>query len=122
MSLTSASNLQNKGKSLHLPLYFFTCHLVTIFTALNSLCMYVCVCVCVCVCELVSHVQLFVISWTVASPGCFFHGIRQARVLEWIAISFSRGTSQLRAQTLICCIAGRFFYCLRHQGSTSTLS
>ena len=29
-------------------------------------------------------------------PGSSFHGILQARVLEWVAISFSRGSSQLR--------------------------
>ena len=32
-------------------------------------------------------------------PGSSVHGILQARVLEWIAISFSRGSSQPRAQT-----------------------
>ena len=29
-------------------------------------------------------------------PGSFVHGILQARILEWVAISFSRGTSQPR--------------------------
>ena len=29
-------------------------------------------------------------------PGSSLHGILQARVLEWVAISFSRGSSQLR--------------------------
>ena len=29
-------------------------------------------------------------------PGSSFHGIFQARVLEWVAISFSRGSSQPR--------------------------
>ena len=29
-------------------------------------------------------------------PGSFLHGILQARVLEWVAISFSRGSSQPR--------------------------
>ena len=37
------------------------------------------------------------------------HGIFQARVLEWVAISFSRGSSQPRDQTRISCIAGRRF-------------
>ena len=37
------------------------------------------------------------------------HGIIQARVLEWVAISFSRGSSQPRDRTQICCITGRFF-------------
>ena len=36
-------------------------------------------------------------------------GILQARMLEWAAISFPRGSSQLRDQTWVSCIAGRFF-------------
>ena len=37
------------------------------------------------------------------------HGILQARVLEWVAIPFSRGSSQPRDWTWVSCIAGRFF-------------
>ena len=37
------------------------------------------------------------------------HGILQARILEWFAIPFSRGSSQPRDQTQISRIAGRFF-------------
>ena len=37
------------------------------------------------------------------------HGSLQARILEWIAISFSRGVSQPRDQTRISCTAGRLF-------------
>ena len=37
------------------------------------------------------------------------HGILQARTLEWVAISFSRGSSQPRNQTCISSIVGRFF-------------
>ena len=37
------------------------------------------------------------------------HGIIQARVLEWVAISFSRGSSQPRDRTWVSCIAGRCF-------------
>ena len=37
------------------------------------------------------------------------HGILQARILEWIAIPFSRGSSQPKDQTQVPCIAGRFF-------------
>ena len=40
---------------------------------------------------------------------CTVHGILQARVLEWVAIPFSRGSSQPRNQTQVSCIAGRFF-------------
>ena len=42
-------------------------------------------------------------------PGSSVPGILQARILEWVAISFSRGSSWPRDQTGISCIAGRFF-------------
>ena len=42
-------------------------------------------------------------------PGSSVHGISQARIQEWIAISFSRGSSQPRDQTCISCIGGRRF-------------
>ena len=41
-------------------------------------------------------------------PGFSIHGIHQARILEWIAILLSRGTSQPRDWTLVFCTAGRF--------------
>ena len=41
--------------------------------------------------------------------GSSVHGILQARILEWVAISFSRGSSQPRNRTLVSCVAGRFF-------------
>ena len=41
--------------------------------------------------------------------GSSIHGIFQARVLEWIAISFSRGSSQPRNRTLVSHIADRRF-------------
>ena len=34
-------------------------------------------------------------------PGSYLHGILQARILEWVVISFSRGSSQPRDQTHI---------------------
>ena len=43
-----------------------------------------------------------------SSPGCSVSGILQARILEWVAIPFSRGSSQSRDQTRVSCIAGRF--------------
>ena len=42
-------------------------------------------------------------------PGSSVHGIFQARILEWIAISFSRGSSQPRDWTRVSHIAGRCF-------------
>ena len=41
--------------------------------------------------------------------GFSAHGILQARILEWVAVPFSRGSSQPRDQTLVSSIAGRFF-------------
>ena len=38
-------------------------------------------------------------------PGSSVHGILQARILEWVAISFSRGSSLTREQTRVSCIA-----------------
>ena len=37
------------------------------------------------------------------------HGILQARILEWVAFPFCRGSSQPRDQTQASCIAGGFF-------------
>ena len=48
-----------------------------------------------------NHVRLFVTSWTIAWPGSSVRGILQARILEWIAMPFSRGSSQPRDQTHI---------------------
>ena len=45
-------------------------------------------------------------------PGCFVHGISQARILEWFAISSSRGSSPPRIKPtslLSAALAGRFF-------------
>ena len=42
-------------------------------------------------------------------PGFSVHGILQARILEWVAISFSRGSSQPRDRTRVSCIACGFF-------------
>ena len=42
-------------------------------------------------------------------PGFSIHGILQARILEWGAISFSRGSFQPKDRTWVSCIAGRRF-------------
>ena len=41
--------------------------------------------------------------------GSSVHGILQARILEWVAYPFSRGSSQPRNRTGVSCIVGRFF-------------
>ena len=42
-------------------------------------------------------------------PGSSVHGILQARILEWVAMPSSRGSSQSRDQTQVSCTIGRFF-------------
>ena len=48
-------------------------------------------------------------------PGSSIHGIPQARMLQWVAISFSMGSTWPRDWTWVSCIAGGFFTaCLSH--------
>ena len=49
--------------------------------------------------------------------GSFVHGIFQARIMEWVAICFSRVSSQPRDQTLVLLHHGQTLYHLSHQGS-----
>ena len=58
-----------------------------------------------------SCVQLFATSWTIVC------GILQARILEWVAFPFCRGSSQPRNRTRVSCIAGGFFtsWCIKGQ-------
>ena len=42
-------------------------------------------------------------------PASSLHGILQARILEWVDVSFSRGSSQPRKRNWVSCIASRFF-------------
>ena len=42
-------------------------------------------------------------------PDSSVHGILRARILEWAAIPFFRGSSQPRDWTQVSCFAGRFF-------------
>ena len=58
--------------------------------------------------KLLSHVQ-FCDPMYSSLPGFFIHGIFQARTLEWIAISFSRESSQPRNWTQVSHTAGRLF-------------
>ena len=48
---------------------------------------------------------------TLCNPkGYTVHGILQARILEWVAFPFSRGSSQPRDRTQVSRIAGGFFH------------
>ena len=69
---------------------------------------------CVCVCVRAKSLQsclTFCDPMDRSPPGSSVHGILQARILEWVAISFSRGSSWLRDWTwgsYMPCIAGGF--------------
>ena len=65
---------------------------------------YIIVCV-----ESLGHVQLFVSPWTVAQQVSLSMGILQARILEWVSMSSSRGSSQPSDRTQVFCIAVEFF-------------
>ena len=54
-------------------------------------------------------VTYYMISFTQHSRNCTIHGILQARILEWVAFPFSRGSSQLRDQAQVSRIAGGLF-------------
>ena len=56
-----------------------------------------------------SHVQLFVNPMACSPPGSSVCGISQARVLEWVATSFFRGSFGPRDGTCVSRIAGEFF-------------
>ena len=64
----------------------------------NNLCLKVTCHLCVCC---VFIVLLFVTPMDCSLPGSSVHGIFQARILEWVAISSSRGSSWLRDQTCV---------------------
>ena len=56
-----------------------------------------------------SRVWIFVTPWSVAHEAPLSVGILQARILEWVAIPFSRGCFQPRDWTQVSRIAGGFF-------------
>ena len=77
---------------------------------------------CVCVCVLFTQLCLTLCDpMNCSPPGSSVHGIFQARILEWVAIPFSRGFSQPRDQTHISHIAGRFFSALATHFSCETM-
>ena len=62
-----------------------------------------CVCICAQLCPTLCD------SPDCSPPGSSVLGISQARILEWVAVSFSRGLSRPRDQTHVACIVGGFF-------------
>ena len=114
--------------AVHLPgmtsshfLLYWTNHLYPkLFTLLVKLCKlsflwtvgqtvrqtFYCVCGSYSVCML-NHVWLFCNPIDYSPPGSSVHGILQARILEWVAISFSRGFSRTRDRICVSYISCR---------------
>ena len=76
-----------------------------------------CVCVCVCILSCFSCVQLFATPWTIAYQAALSMGILQARILEWVAMPSSRGSSWSKDQTWVSCIGRQVPYHQHHLGS-----
>ena len=72
-------------------------------------------------CQLLSRVWLCVIPRTAAHQAPLAMGILQARILEWVAILFSRGSSRLRDRTQASCIR-QLLHHMSHKGSWTTSS
>ena len=56
-----------------------------------------------------SRVRIFVTPGTVARQALLSMGVFQARILEWVAMPSSRGSSQPKDQTQVSLMAGGFF-------------
>ena len=68
-----------------------------------------------CCCLVLRHVWLPYDPMDCSPPGSSVHGILQARILQWVAISFSSGFSQPRDWTHVSCI-GRWVFTTEPQG------
>ena len=86
-----------------LPIYVTPEHWVEVpvlFSIFSLVTYFMCVCL-----QLLSHVWIFFDHMDCSSPGSSVHGILQARILEWIDISSSRGSSWLRDWTWGSCVS-----------------
>ena len=85
-----------------------------------------CVCVCVCVCSVGQLCSTLCDPMDCSPSDSFVHGIFQARILEWGAISYSRKSSLSRDQTHISCISciGRqiFYHCATWEAPLNVLN
>ena len=61
-----------------------------------------------CVCLVTNSCPTLFDPMDCSPPGSSLHGILQARILAWVAIHFSKGSSQPRDRTWVSCITGRF--------------
>ena len=93
--------LRNILSPLRMLCFHFQDYLKVLIFMLSDLCQ--------CIYNFDVCVRLFVTPVDYSLPGSSVHGILQARILEWVAIPFSRVCSRSRDRTQVSCIAGRFF-------------
>ena len=106
------SNQTISASAFRAPGLGYTSATVKLYICIHAL--HVCVCVCVCVCVIrgglvTQSCPTLCNPLDCSPPGFPVHGISQARILEWVAISSSRGSFWPRDQTHVSYIAGRFF-------------
>ena len=70
-----------------------------------------------CESEIVSHSVVLTLCLDCSPGGSFVHGILQARILEWVAIPFSRGIFPTQGSNPGLQHCRQILYCLSHQGS-----
>ena len=100
-ALLSSVTLVNYLPSLHLG-----CFLVFDYEWYNS----VYLIGCVCACSVIKSCPAFCDPMDCSLPGSSVHGICQARTLEWVAISSTRGSSQPRDLTRVSSIGRQILY------------
>ena len=112
--------LANTVNSLPSPLGSLNLSPPSLYFALIGVCVCVCVCVCAHACVCTQSCPTLWDSIDYSLPGSSVHGILQAIILEWVAISSSRGSSWPRDHVHVCwgsCIGRQFLYPLSYQGS-----
>ena len=81
--------------------------------------------VCCCFCAALSHIWLFATPWSVAHQVPLSIEFSRQEILKWVAIFFSRGSSQPNALTYVSsssCISRWILSTMRHLGSPRKLS
>ena len=87
---------------------YYKVYIIHIHINAKYICVYIYISPCVYVLISFSHVWLFCNSMDCSLPVSSDHGFSQARILEWVAISFSKGSSQPRDWIHTSWFAGKF--------------
>ena len=89
--------------ALPIPMKLFTCIFISALKSENN---HVCVCMCMLVAQSCPTVYD---PMDCSPPGSSVHGILQARILEWVAMPFSRGIFPAQGSNQVSHTTGRFF-------------